>query len=216
MLIIVLIVVSIFALSSCKNAAILKRLVEISNAKVGDTIFWGKYEQDGNSDNGPEDIEWIILEKTDEAVLVISKYCLDYKHFWTYDEESSQDLTFFRWNKSELRQWLNFTFWANSFSTEESNQIAYGIFASDDDVIHDQLFVLPCSLLTKFSDVDFLATTATAYAADKGCDGSWWTMDNNPSVYYYYNFVNENGEVDETGRIGSDNCGVRPAMYIQY
>lgn len=217
LLIIVLIFVGIFSLSSCKEYVMMKRLEKLRKAKVGDTIIWGKYEQDGNLDNGAEDIEWIILEKTEQAVLVISKYCLDYKNMWTYIEESSHDVTFFLWDKSELRQWLNTTFWVNSFSTEESNQIAYGKFSHGDDIIiHDQLFLLPLSLIYELNGIDFLSTTATPYASDKGCDGSWWTMDNNPNVYYYYDFVNEKGEVDASGKIGSDSCGVRPSMYIQY
>ena len=32
-------------------------------AEVGDIIFFGTYEQDNNSDNGKEDIEWLVLTK---------------------------------------------------------------------------------------------------------------------------------------------------------
>ena len=43
---------------------------------AGDTILFGTYEQDNDPDNGPEPIEWIVLE-VDEAnhrLWVVSRY----------------------------------------------------------------------------------------------------------------------------------------------
>lgn len=33
-----------------------------------DTVKFGKYEQDGNENNGAEDIEWIVIEKNNGNV----------------------------------------------------------------------------------------------------------------------------------------------------
>ena len=40
----------------------------LAAAKPGDIIQFGSYEQDGNKENGTEDIEWIVLEKSDETI----------------------------------------------------------------------------------------------------------------------------------------------------
>jgi len=48
----------------------------LAAAQVGDIITIGLYEQDNISSNGEEPIEWVILEKTESAALVITKYCL--------------------------------------------------------------------------------------------------------------------------------------------
>ena len=45
--------------------------------KTEETIFFGKYEQDNNLENGKEPIEWIILETQDGKSLLISKYGLE-------------------------------------------------------------------------------------------------------------------------------------------
>ena len=55
-------------------------------AKAGDEIFFGKYEQDGDSANGKEDIAWIVLSNQVEnkRIFVVSKYVLafDSKQFF--------------------------------------------------------------------------------------------------------------------------------------
>lgn len=45
--------------------------------KVGHYVSFGKYEQDNNTSNGKEKIEWLVLEVKDGKALVISKYALD-------------------------------------------------------------------------------------------------------------------------------------------
>lgn len=32
------------------------------------TVFFGSYEQDGNTENGPESIEWLVLEDDGETM----------------------------------------------------------------------------------------------------------------------------------------------------
>lgn len=46
-------------------------------------VFFGKYEQDGDLSNGPEDIEWIVLDidKKNNEVLLLSKYVIDVKPY---------------------------------------------------------------------------------------------------------------------------------------
>ena len=36
----------------------------LKNLEKDDSFLFGKYEQDGNTENGPEPIEWIVLGTT--------------------------------------------------------------------------------------------------------------------------------------------------------
>ena len=45
--------------------------------RIGDVITFGKYEQDNKTSNGKEDIEWIILDRQGDKVLLISRMALD-------------------------------------------------------------------------------------------------------------------------------------------
>lgn len=102
---------------------------------VGDEFTLGTYEQDNDLENGAEDIEWIVLEKTGEdTYLCISKYVLDAKMFndevdrdytdaknvYTYDG----DYTVYNdWGISTIRPWLNGEFFDTAFTSEDKENI---------------------------------------------------------------------------------------------
>ena len=88
----------------------------LESAKVGDIIKYGKYEQDGDTTNGKEDIEWQILSKENKRVLVVSKYALDCKKY----NNANADVT---WETCSLRTWLNEDFLNNAFSDKEKKYI---------------------------------------------------------------------------------------------
>lgn len=82
----------------------------------GDTFLFGVYEQDGNLDNGPEPIEWIVLRNKDGVLYAMSKYGLENKPY----HDQRETVT---WENCSLRQWLNGSFYDNAFSTEEKTMI---------------------------------------------------------------------------------------------
>lgn len=45
------------------------KVEKLKAAKVGDYVFFGAYEQDNNTSNGKEDIEWLVLEVKDGKAL---------------------------------------------------------------------------------------------------------------------------------------------------
>ena len=109
----------------------------IKSKTVGDTLYFGSYEQDNNTSNGKEEIEWIVLDKTQKSILLISKYALA---SMPYDELYYTDPhTELAWEKSSLRKWLNSTFLGAAFSREEQAQI---IAKSLDDGCIDKVFLL--------------------------------------------------------------------------
>lgn len=97
---------------------ILFHSVNAANAelKIGDSIFLGKYEQDNNLDNGPEEIEWIILDIFENQALVLSKYCLETVIFYPSRVPMY-------WGKSDLRTWMNSIFYQAVFNEEEQSKV---------------------------------------------------------------------------------------------
>lgn len=81
-----------------------------------ESIKFGKYEQDNNLDNGKEDIEWIVLDKSNNQLLLLSKYILDNV---PYNEKNG----FIVWKDSTLRNWLNTSFYDSTFNDEEKSAI---------------------------------------------------------------------------------------------
>ena len=57
---------------------------------TGTYVLFGHYEQDGDTSNGPEPIEWIVLDESDGKMLLLSRFILDHKR---YNEEPADELT---------------------------------------------------------------------------------------------------------------------------
>lgn len=100
---------------------------QIKNAKVGDIVYFGTYEQDNDTSNGKENIEWRVLAKENSRVLVISDKALDRQ---PYNSSYTEEVT---WENCSLRKWLNGTFLNKAFSTEEQAQIQNTTVSADNN-----------------------------------------------------------------------------------
>lgn len=86
----------------------------ISGMKV---VSFGTYRQGFRSDNGKEDISWVVLDTFDDGrMLLISQYILAQEPF---NESFSRT----EWEKCTLRTWLNDDFLNDAFSPDEQAQM---------------------------------------------------------------------------------------------
>ena len=83
---------------------------------IGSIVTFGCYEQDGDKENGPEEIEWVVLDVQDGKALLLSKYGLEAKPYNT-------EYTDVTWETCTLRAWLNSDFLNKAFSAEEQSAI---------------------------------------------------------------------------------------------
>ena len=197
--------------------------IRIKCAKIDDTVELGNY-------HGA--IEWLVLDKQDGKVLLISKYCLDVKRYsdggwaaWAPAE--------FEADKCTIRQWLNNEFISETFSNEEKILISdtylqnkhspstniYCILGEYSST--DRLFLLSIDEVEQYFAYDGARETmATNYAKEKGIivstegNSPWWLR----TTGYNCNdavFVQYDGSVDHFGaNVDGDGLGVRPAMWI--
>ena len=94
-----------------------ERRMEIKRQQIRDTqegkyFTLGRYEQDNKMGNGPEPIQWMVLARDGDRVLVISRYILDCLR---YDEEYRR----VTWETCTLRTWLNGEFLDSAFDADE-------------------------------------------------------------------------------------------------
>ncbi len=109
-----ILLILIFAFSV--NSAMAETLSTSSFDTVGSVVAFGRYEQDGNEENGPEDIEWIVLDIRDGKSLLVSRYALDAVPYHT----ENTDIT---WENCSLRIWLNSEFLQTAFTEAERELI---------------------------------------------------------------------------------------------
>ena len=198
-------------------------VMKLKNAEAGDTFMLGTYEQDGNTSNGAEEVEWIVLAQEDDKVLVISKYALDCVAYNTEFESSS-------WETCTLRAWLNEDFYNATFSKAEKKAIATTTVTADSNPMfgtdpgkdtQDPMFLLSVNETKKYApDRDLLKCKPTKYATygqietnDAGyC--KWWLRSPGLSpadatAVGYWGFVYGQGNY-----VFFQFYGVRPAMWI--
>jgi hypothetical protein len=179
-------------------------------------ITLGTYEQDNNIANGKEDIEWLVLDKWSNGLIVISKYALDCKQYNTYS-------TYALWETCSLRTWLNGTFIDEAFTEEEQAIMQPPEVFFDED----KIFVLSNYEANEyFASDEARMCVPTAYAIANGawtCDG--FKVDGKATCYWWLSsagkwqdcaeYVLCDGSVIFNGLpVDSDYFGVRPAMYI--
>lgn len=87
---------------------------QISNKNIGDSIFFGKYEQNAIIHDGKELVEWIILKKdvNNNSAILISKYILDCYPFNGFSENVT-------WETSSLRNHMNTAMLTEMFNDSE-------------------------------------------------------------------------------------------------
>lgn len=196
-------------------------------AKVGDTIFFGHYEQDNNQENGLEPIEWIVLERQGSKALVISKYCLTSMKYNNMYIPTT-------WEVSLLRGWLNTEFSVNAFTADERSMITITTNSTPDNLrdpnpeyhtiggndTKDRVFLLCGEEVEKyFPTQEERRAYATPYAKAAGVyvdsETSWWWTRTPGGYQHFSTIVRTNGYIQYTGGyLCSKNGGVRPAMWV--
>ena len=207
-----------------KNVIIPKQNFEkLQSASVGDTVIFGVYEQDNNTGNGKENIEWIVLAKENGKVLLISKYALDCQPYNSTNEEVT-------WETSSMRTWLNESFFKDAFQAADQKHISSLLVTADPNPEYttnpgndttDQVFLLSIDEVNSyFNSLKARICTATAYAKAKGvftskADACLWWLRSPGYVSKNAAIVNEGGSA-RYGGLGVENksSGIRPAIWI--
>lgn len=170
-------------------------------SQVGDTVMLGEYAGD--------DIEWLVIAKEGDKLLLISKECL-FKHQYSDSETSGG----YSWYGSSLRDYLNGSFYRTAFTADEETLIIttkvkdtkqpdYGKVYNYET--NDKLFLL---------SVDEAKTYFTSNNA-RSAGKTYWLR----SVgwqYYCASQVNADGSIDTEGaNVIDEFYYVRPAMWVK-
>lgn len=197
---------------------------KIKNIKIGDSYTFGTYEQDNNTSNGKEAIEWTVLDKDGMSLLLISKQALDCQPYNT----SYTDVT---WENCSLRKWMNGTFLNNAFSTEEQAQIQNTTVSADNNpqfstnpgnATTDKVFLLSISKVKKyFNSNEATKCAPTAYAIAQGAGMNddystciWWLRSPGWHTARAAGVRSGGSFYSMDFKVNRDDACVRPALWI--
>ena len=188
------------------------------------TVIFGQYEQDNNLENGPEPIEWIVLDEQEGKSLLLSRFGLDSQRY----HESKESIS---WENSTLRNWLNSVFYQGAFSTEDQNLI---LLTSVDNSsaqgnpewktvgrnTQDRIFLLSwAEAETYFHSAEERKTERTAFAQANGVSTDfegycWWWL-RSSGQYQNTAALIANGGVPGQQTVNRSVYAVRPAMWVK-
>lgn len=217
-------------LSELEQYGASKFLLNLYQAKEGNCIEFGTYRQSVEPDAKKTAIEWSVLAKEGEKLLLISKYGLDFK---PYNVEM-EDVT---WETSSIRKWLNDEFMEDAFNMYEQELIAETKVKNPNNNkfktkggndTQDKIFLLSIDEAEKYFTSDEASIcVSTVYAIvnigyqDDGNRDCWWWLRSPGRIQKYAAGVFVDGGIDDDGHdvdggLGGDfiDGGVRPALWI--
>lgn len=156
-------------------------------AQPGDTVTYGTYEQDNDTSNGPEPIEWIVLVQEEARVLAVSKDILDAKEYHLYEEKVLPQL-------SVLTKWLGLDFAEMAFEGNLRATVESAGLLSED-------------YLSALKTVD---AETTAYAKANGAKSCSWWLHENQSYEGSLTALTADEEMVPVTEV----LGVRPAIWV--
>jgi serine/threonine protein kinase len=196
----------------------------ILNAKVGNIVYFGTYEQDNITSNDKEPIAWRVLALDHGKVLLVSDKNLDCKPYNLNNSFGS-----ITWADCTLRTWLNVEFLASAFSATQASRIATTTVINSNNPVYntsggvstnDRIFLLSNSEASGYFSSDSARIGRnTAYAKFQGAfdsDGiGYWLLRTPGPFTYDSTCVDPSGVVLSAGHnAGFSDFSIRPAMWV--
>ena len=195
-------------------------LYYLAQAKAGDVIRYGAYDQDGKA--GAEAIEWIVLARSGNRLLVISRYCFMTGVYSTAYPQKQEATV---WSSSQARSFLNGSFLSQAFSAREQANILstkvstpanpqYKTGGGPDTT--DKVFLLSIQEVQQYMSPAQIKTSATASAAGAYVENGevfWWLRSPGHTVAKAAH-TRTGGAIDFEGEYGDQKGALRPAMWI--
>lgn len=206
--------------SKNKTCDILKEKLKV--AEVGSIVKFGEYEQDNDTSNGKEDIEWLVLAKENSNVLLISKKALDCKSYNTIE----MDVT---WETCSLRTWLNGHFLNDAFTKEEQAIINTTDVTADENPDYDtdpgndtkdKVFLLSIEEANKYfgNDSERKCIPTSYVLANENSlknGNNWWALRTPGQSQNHVAGVVGDGYFSKSGAwVDNSHTLVRPAIWI--
>lgn len=207
---------------------------DLSVGSVGKIKYFGTYPQEAktlaNRDQVGREIEWIVLAREENKVLLISRYILDCEPFNKWKSDCT-------WDTCTLRNWLNDDFYYAAFSKDEQSKIINSTVSADANPdystkvgksTNDKVFLLSITEAQKYFDISGVrqckptkyAMSEVRYNISEDAAVYWWLrtsgIDNKHAA-----IVEAGGRINSAGRTVDDynliiGCGIRPVIWVSF
>lgn len=201
----------------------------LADITVSNTVRFGSYEQDNNTGNGKEEIEWEVLAVENKKALLISKYALDCQEY----NSEAKGVT---WESCTLRNWLNDTFLNQAFSPYHQEEILSSTVTADKNPSYntapgnattDKVFLLSINEAEKYFSTDEErkcvpseytkangAYTSSLYTKGGAVTCWWWLRSPGDGQDYAAAAYGDGSVISYGYNVDDADVCVRPAMWV--
>lgn len=208
-----------------QTAPAVPETASLQNAVPGDCVIFGHYEQDNDEANGPEEIKWLVLERGEDQLLLLSLYGLDCQ---AYHDKTR----FVYWSNCVLRPWLSETFLQTAFTEEEQEAILETTVTADENpmyhtpagsAVEEKVFLLSLAEADRYfsSNAERLCLP-TEYARAQGVYvksgfvACWWWLRSPGRYGDHAACVGNLGDFYYVGLgVKAGDVAIRPAIWIK-
>ena len=188
-----------------------------------ETVIFGEFEQDGKLENGQEPLEWIVLERTADEVVLTTKYGIFSKDYYIGSTKKGAVVSY---ETSSLRKWMRNTFYKKAFSEEQRKFFITKGFKDEvtGKTVNDPVLLMTVEEAEKYfaSDKERLleettyANLAKAYKNTFTQSGWWWLLDMGTEKESSAAFVNSFGKVMPGGNYACyEHALIRPIIHVK-
>ena len=204
-------------LSQIKNTKCVTEYNDDTCVDKMECVKFGNYPQNDATGKDKEPIEWLVIDKEENKVLLLSKHIL----FATYQHHDES------WSENGLRTDLNSSFIKKAFSLDEQSLIIetnnknegnefYGIDPAKETI--DMAFCLSINEVTRIKNKDYRKAKATKYSEKSSTSG----LEINDDGFCPYflrdenSYISSSGDIQTTLNYGNGlGYGVRPAIWVK-
>lgn len=195
----------------------------LATIQVGEEIYFGYYDTEpGNFD---ERIEWIVVDKKDDMVLLVAVEGM-------IADSYQNEYEAVNWEQSDIRAMLNEVFYKEAFTEKEQALIVTTQIVTKDNPLsgtdggndtYDKVFLLSTEEAEKYfagNEERKLMPTEMAFRQEINFNSnqrsSWWWLRNPGEQSNMMAVISVKGEVDYKGESVQKKSGaVRPAIWVK-
>lgn len=210
----------VLKLTNDSNSKEIKKSIEqnIPNISLftiskGEKCYFGRYEQDGNVDNGKEPVEWLCLDAKDNRKLLITTYALEAFPINT-------DVSNASYMDSSINYFLNEVMYNDLFSDDEKSLIQLNKctitnnskYHTHADGFEAYVFLLSVEEAEQYN---CLKTDISSYLAKRGVNESAYYWLRTPGLDYDGSMcISLSGKINQEGDGNKSYNLIRPAIWI--
>ena len=176
----------------------------LREAQTGDLVCLGKWIQ-GKRDDEKTDIQWIVVERNDNTLLLVSKYIVEdikMEYVSEFGGRVFENMKTIPWENSSVRAWINGDFYENAFVGWEKELIMnVTVPASDGSHVEDKGYIFSESEMEKY-----LVYDKSVKLAD------WWIR--GEDSFMGTSYVDKKGKVSSC-KLNAYGKGIRPVIRVK-